>query len=175
MNRGKALHGTVGPSFARGAHDHTVCLEEAVQRAEALCEQRGVRLTKQRRDVLEIVWSGHRPLGAYDILAVLVQEQGRKPQPPTVYRALEFLQDQGLVHRVESLNAFVGCPLPGERHSCQLLLCRACGDSAEMVDPEAVESLKRSAGTAGFEVEKVTVELKGLCPRCASDRAGAGA
>ncbi len=155
-----------GPRFSGLGHDHARCANAALARAEAICQERGVRLTEIRRRVLEVIWSGHRPLGAYDILATLAHENGGKPQPPTVYRALEFLQEQGLVHRVESLNAFVGCPLPDEHHRGQLLLCRACGDAVELVEEQGMNALQRSAEAMGFKVESFTVELSGLCPIC---------
>lgn len=152
--------------FSGRGHDHADCARAALARAEAICQERGVRLTETRRRVLEVIWSGHRPLGAYDILATLAQASGGKPQPPTVYRALEFLQEQGLVHRVETLSAFVGCPLPDEHHRGQLLLCRACGDAAELVEEQGLKALQRSAEAMGFKVESFTVELSGLCPAC---------
>ncbi len=152
--------------FTGAGHDHKRCAVAALARAEQLCRERGVRLTEIRRQVLEVIWSGHRPLGAYDILAILANRRGGKPQPPTVYRALEFLQEQGLVHRVQSLNAFVGCPLPEEHHSCQLLLCRACGDAAELVEEAGLTRLRADAEATGFKVEGVMVELTGLCPAC---------
>jgi Fur family zinc uptake transcriptional regulator len=82
-----------------------------------LCAQKGLRLTALRRRVLELVWQSHKPLGAYDILAVLSEQDGRRAAPPTVYRALDFLLENGLVHRISSLNAFVGCDAPGTRAS----------------------------------------------------------
>ena len=106
-------------------HDHRHCLKDALDRAAALCRDRGVRLTPIRRRVLELVWSGHRPLGAYDILDAL-QAERRGAAPPTVYRALDFLREQGLVHRIESRNSFVGCPDPDTPHGGQFLICRTC-------------------------------------------------
>ena len=89
--------------------------------------ERGVRLTPLRRRVLELVWGSHRAVKAYDLLAALGDAVGAA-KPPTVYRALEFLMAQGLVHRIDSLNAFVGCPQPDHRHSAQFLICGGCGD-----------------------------------------------
>ena len=97
------------------AHDHDHCIETALGDAESVCIERGVRLTVLRKRVLEIVWQSHRPLGAYAILDVLAAD-GRRAAPPTVYRALDFLQENGLVHRIASMNAFVGCPMPDRRH-----------------------------------------------------------
>ena len=89
-------------------HDHQSCIQQALDTAANLCEQRGLNLTPIRRRVLEIVWRSHEPIGAYQILAELAKERD-KAAPPTVYRALDFLIDAGLVHRIESLNAFGGC------------------------------------------------------------------
>ena len=86
--------------------------QQALARAEALCQQRGARLTDLRRRVLEIIWSSATPLGAYTILDVL-RDDGRQGAPPTVYRALDFLLAQGLIHRLASLNVFTGCRRPG--------------------------------------------------------------
>lgn len=81
-------------------HDHSQCVSTALAEADALCARQGVRLTELRRRVLELVWQSHKPLGAYDILAVLSETDGRRAAPPTVYRALDFLQENGLVHRI---------------------------------------------------------------------------
>src|SRR5215470_19039883 len=97
--------------FRTERHDHESCVEMALDRAATLCGERGARLTELRRNVLALVWEGHEPVGAYHILDAL---RRRHPgaAPPTVYRALEFLGEQGLIHRIESLNAYVGCDRP---------------------------------------------------------------
>jgi len=133
--------------------------------AAAVCQQRGARLTALRARVLEIVWRSHRPLGAYAILEVLAEE-GRSPAPPTVYRALDFLTDHGLVHRLASLNAFIGCSSPGHPGTCQFLLCRSCGTVAELDDAGIRRAIQRSASAEGFEAQLHTVEVSGLCPNC---------
>ena len=146
--------------------DHQHCRQSALETAEHYCNQAGLRLTALRRQVLAAVWADHRPVGAYEILGSLTEERGGKAQPPTVYRALEFLQEQGLVHRVESLNAYVGCESPEVDHRGQFLLCRACGAAAEVTDGDGLTLLEREAVAAGFEVERCTVEVTGLCPAC---------
>jgi Fur family zinc uptake transcriptional regulator len=103
--------------IASRPHDHSHCVHSALSEADTLCAQKGLRLTALRRRVLELVWQSHKPLGAYDILAVLSEQDGRRAAPPTVYRALDFLLENGLVHRISSLNAFVGCVHPGARAS----------------------------------------------------------
>lgn len=146
-------------------HDHDRCVTAALGEAERLCARRGARLTALRKRVLALVWTSHSPVGAYDILDRLSPEHGRAA-PPTVYRALEFLLEQGLVHRIESLNAFVGCPHPGETHSGQFLICRDCGAAAEMQDRTIDRAISTQAAACGFTVEGKTVEVRGLCPTC---------
>ena len=112
-------------SFPDSGHDHRACVQGALRDAETLCARRGVRLTPARRRVLELIWQSHRPSGAYDLLERLAAD-GHRPSPPTVYRALDFLLRQGLVHRVSSRNAFVGCNHPGDDHMAQLFICDRC-------------------------------------------------
>ena len=152
-------------------HDHDLCIAEALREAERLCARRGTRLTQLRKRVLALVWTSHSPVRAYDLLERLSDEQGRTA-PPTVYRALEFLLEQGLVHRIESLNAFVGCPQPDEGHSGQFLICNDCGAAAEMQDQEIDRAISDRAAACGFAVEGQTVEVRGLCPACQSSAAG---
>ncbi len=147
-------------------HDHSHCVSHALLTAETLCEQAGLRLTALRKRVLELVWTSHKPLGAYDILAVLSETDGRRAAPPTVYRALEFLLEHGLVHRIASLNAFVGCNHPGEVHQGQFLICRNCLAAVELQDASIVSALLASAQRIGFSVEGQTVEITGLCATC---------
>ena len=151
--------------FLPDRHDHGDCVEAALEEAIAVCGDRGVRLTPVRRRVLEIIWQGHRPLGAYAILEVLSGE-GHSSAPPTVYRALEFLLTQRLVHRLSSLNAFVGCSRPGHPGAGQFLLCTACGTAAELNDPDIERAIEHGAAAEGFVCRDHTVEISGLCPRC---------
>lgn len=153
--------------FAGERHDHGLCVAHALGEAERLCARRGARLTTLRKRVLALVWTSHSPVGAYDLLGHLSQEHGRAA-PPTVYRALEFLLEQGLVHRIESLNAFVGCADPGQSHSGQFLICRDCGAAAEMQDHTIDRAISAQAAACGFAVEGKTVEVRGLCPTCQS-------
>ena len=128
-------------------HDHQRCVGDALERAERVCADRVVRLTPIRRQVLEIVWSSHDPIGAYDIMAKLPRAPGERPAAPmTVYRALDFLVEQGLVHRLDSLNAFVGCDRATERHAGQILVCQRCGRVAE-IDAEIATQERIAAQT----------------------------
>ena len=146
-------------------HDHGRCIDGALSRAEALCTSRGARLTPIRRQVLELVWSGHRPRGAYAILDDMAVE-GKRVAPLTVYRALDFLVEQGLVHRIESLNAYIGCPDPDHAHPGQFLVCSECGNAIELNDPRVSAAINECARDQGFKVDRTTVEVRGLCSAC---------
>lgn len=159
---------TVGP-FWTAEHDHQRCVRQALSRAEQLCRRRGQRLTPLRRRILEMVWISHRPIGAYAILDRLRRERGRSA-PPTVYRALDFLQEQGLVHRLASLNAYAGCTRPDRPHTGQFLICASCQSLAELDDPQVVAAISESAAAAGFVVRHPTVEVLGLCPACRQEQ-----
>lgn len=147
-------------------HDHSHCVSAALANADNLCAEQGVRLTKLRRRVLELVWQSHKPLGAYDILAVLSETDGRRAAPPTVYRALDFLLGNGLIHRIVSLNAFVGCICPRQGHQGQFLICRACHTAIELEQPAIRQTIIDSAEQVGFAVESQTVEVIGVCTTC---------
>lgn len=137
----------------------------SIGNAERICSERGVRLTTQRRRVLEILLNADRPLGAYEILQQLSVGVA-SAKPPTVYRALEFLRRQGLVHRLESINAFVGCLHPDHPHSGQFLICRDCGLVQEMEDRAVEQLLGRAIRASGFEPESRVIEVTGRCARC---------
>jgi Fur family zinc uptake transcriptional regulator len=154
--------------FIAAEHDHQDCIAEALRTAEALCLQRQRRFTAIRRRVLELVWRRHQPIGAYELLELL-QSDGRSA-PPTVYRALDFLQQLGLVHRLASLNAYVGCAQPGEPHDGQFLICEACQSLAELDAPTITSAIAESAAHSGFEPRRHTVEIMGLCPNCRGGR-----
>lgn len=150
--------------FHPHAHEH--CIDSALHSAEHLCAERGVRLTAIRKRVLELVWASHQPLGAYAILDRLTEE-GHKPAPPTVYRALEFLLEQGLIHRIASLNAFLGCIHPSHQHLACFFLCQRCGNAEEVEDSQALQQeITRHAAKLGFSIRQPILEVTGLCQLC---------
>jgi len=163
LERGRVAERRTG--FAAPGHDHASCVGDAVAAAERQCAARGVRLTEQRRRVLELIWLSHEPVGAYTLLDRL-REDGVRAQPPTVYRALDFLVENGLIHRIESLNAYVGCAEPAERHVGQFLICTGCRSAAELDDPGIGIAIAARAKEIGFSVTRATVEIAGLCPNC---------
>jgi len=148
-----------------GEHDHTHCQSQAMQTALQECKRQGLRLTTIRQQVLEIIWGSHNPIGAYDVLQKL-QEAGHKPAPPTAYRALEFLVTAKLVHRVESLNAYIGCPSPGANHQCQFYICTQCGHIAELNSPAVSKALQAGADELGFKGMQPVIEVHGVCNSC---------
>jgi len=154
-----------GDAFPAHAHDHEACVVDALGAAERVCASRGTRLTTLRRRVLELVWRSHKPVGAYDLLGELTRG-GRRAAPPTVYRALQFLLEQGLIHRIESRNAFIGCSHPEDRHVVEILLCEQCGRAAELPDEQISTAVRSAAKRLGFEVQRQTIEVTGLCADC---------
>ena len=157
--------------FAAPGHDHAGCVMAALDAAEARCARAGQRLTPLRRRVLELVWRGHDPVGAYDILELMRDERGRIA-PPTVYRALDFLCRQGLVHRLESLQAFIGCGHPGghdgARQAAHFLICQDCGTAVEVRDWQLDGAIDSLVGRMGFTIAAETIELSGVCAACQS-------
>ena len=157
-------------SFAGARHDHRSCVTQAMATAARLCTERGARLTPLRRRVLELIWRGHAPakhapVRAYDLLARL-SDKGARAAPPTVYRALEFLSSASLVHRLDSLNAYIGCGDPGEAHSGQFFICHKCESVAEIHDTATTGLFAGQAETLGFHIEGSHIEISGLCNRC---------
>lgn len=147
-------------------HDHKHCISDALSEARSLCQARGVRLTPIREKVLELVWQNHQPVGAYDILAILAKKEDRPAQPPTVYRALDFLQEQGLVHRIASINAYMGCAHPGENHKGCFLICENCRTTIEVDQPDINQAIQKCADDHQFFLKESAIELTGLCPNC---------
>lgn len=146
-------------------HDHHGCIADCVKAVEESCVAAGLKLTPQRRRVLEILLREHRAMGAYDILEVL-RNEGHTAQPPIAYRALDFLVAHGFAHKVERLNAFIACTHPGKDHTPAFLICRACKAVAEAPSEPARLSLGNTAEAAGFVMDTAIVEAVGLCPKC---------
>lgn len=157
------MNSVVGPR-----QDHQRCIESAIESARQLCTRNGARLTTQREQVLRLIWRSQKPLGAYSLMDLLAKKTTRSIAPPTIYRALDFLGEQGLVHKIHSLNAFIGCSQPGEQHQSYFLICRSCETALECGNPQLGEALFQTASKAGFAAEQQTVEIVGLCSPCRS-------
>ena len=151
-------------------NNHQHCIESALQRAEKVCRESGARFTSARRRVLELIWQNHHVVSAYDLLAQL-QKDDPSAKPPTVYRALDFLLEQGLIHRVSSMNAFTRCDCRHESSDFQLMICNGCKRVQEIHIPDLPESLKQYAQSQNFNTSGAIVEIHGLCQHCQSIQA----
>lgn len=135
--------------------------------AEAFCRAGSIRFTEPRRHVLEIIAGAGRPMGAYDILGALGRYL-QNPKPPTAYRAIEFLEEHGFIHRIESLNAYVVCGTGHRHRGSQFLICDGCGMVVEAHLCELPADLAAKAAAEGFALTRWNAELHGTCARCAA-------
>lgn len=155
-------------------HDHDTpapdsgSVRRRISEAEARCQADGERLTAPRRRVLELLVEAGEPMKAYDLIARF-GEDGQAAKPPTVYRALEFLERRGLAHRIASISAYVACAEPESDgdplHAAAFLICDCCGATAEVSAPVA-DDLGRAATAAGYVISHTTIEAHGRCPAC---------
>ena len=141
-------------------------MQDLLAQAEKLCAQRNVRLTPQRLEVLRLMSLQRGAISAYDLLAQLQQTEAHA-KPPTVYRALDFLLEQGFAHKVESLNAFIFCCHFDHAHPMQLLICDRCGDVVELHDDAIDHAFSEQARQHVFIITNKTIEAHGQCVRCA--------
>jgi Fur family zinc uptake transcriptional regulator len=157
--------------FLDPGHNHEHCAADVIAHAEKICTSRSQKLTPMRRKVLEVLASSHKPLGAYEIIDA-VAGSGPRPAPITIYRALDFLMANGLVHRIASRNAFLAC---GHNHDSgalvTFLICESCGTVGEAPAAEVSRTLESAAKGVGFTPKMSVVEITGLCAHCNSQRA----
>ena len=139
-------------------------LASALGAAERRCAEAEERLTPPRRRVLELLLSSGGPVKAYDLIAAY-GEGGEAAKPPTVYRALDFLERLGFAHRLESLNAYVACRSGETPHAAAFLICDCCGATAEF-EPGVAPAVEQAGAARGYEVRTLTLEARGLCSAC---------
>jgi Fur family transcriptional regulator, zinc uptake regulator len=153
-------------AFPAPNHDHERCASDAITHAEALCAERGERLTPMRRAVLEALLASHAPLGAYELIDRL-SVRGARIAPITIYRALDFLRAQGLVHRIESRNSFIACV---HNHASGdpvvFLICEKCGAVGEAASAAVADTIKSASRAAGFTPKTPVIEISGICAHC---------
>ncbi|MBA3988022.1 zinc uptake transcriptional repressor Zur [Aliidiomarina maris] len=138
---------------------------QLLNRAEKLCQHRGVRMTPARKEVFALLSKHDGAIGAYDLLEQL-KAVVPNAKPPTIYRALDFLQSQGFVHKISSSNSYVLCSHFEQKHPVQMLICRQCGNVQEIHSDGVHEQFLNQANAQGFEVEQQTVEALGICAQC---------
>ena len=160
-------HAKSKPGFPDPAHDHDSCLKEMLDRAEAAFMAKGLRLTPLRRSVLAEVAGSHTAVGAYDVLDRLARKEARRLAPISVYRALDSLVEAGMVHRLESRNAFFACHVAHASDRRQVVLaCEACGAVAEVAGERAFGEIGLACTASGFNPSRTLVEVIGTCGRC---------
>jgi len=140
-------------------------VEDLLQQAEALCQKRNQRFTDLRKQVLSLVCQSEQPVGAYALLDQM-KDSGRSAAPPTVYRALDFLQEQGFVHRLASNNTYLACAHPQHQHEAVFLVCRQCGHTRELHTSGIYHAVEVLANKVNFRVKHASVEVTGLCASC---------
>jgi len=152
--------------FLAPDHDHARCSAVAITHAEAVCAERAQRLTAPRHRVLEVLAASHKPLGAYEIIDRIARKKAR-PAPITVYRALEFLMKHGLVHRIESRNAYLACAHNHDSGALvAFLMCDTCGTVGEASTAAMAQGLAAAAKKAGFQSTMSVIEIIGTCSYC---------
>ncbi|MDF1583471.1 MAG: transcriptional repressor [Methyloprofundus sp.] len=147
------------------AHNHKSCMQHALKSAEQICTKKGVRLTVIRKRILELICTGHKAIGAYELLDLFKLEDP-KAKPVTIYRALDFLMEAGLVHKIESLNAFIGCLQAEKQHKSVILICDNCKNAYELDATAVYDSLFALSESMQFKPKCLTLELHGLCASC---------
>jgi Fur family zinc uptake transcriptional regulator len=146
-------------------HRHTHNARAFVREVSSECARRGLRLTEIRLQVLELIAASERPVKAYDLLDRLKDDRGNAA-PPTVYRALDFLLENAFIHKLESINAYVGCHHPSVAHHVPFLICDACESATEICDERVARLLGEQAKALGFRARAQTLEVHGRCRRC---------
>jgi Fur family zinc uptake transcriptional regulator len=153
-------------------HDHSRCEDNLMAYAEAYCEEQGLRFTRLRQDVLRTVAKSHKAIGAYQILDNFADE-GKKLAPISVYRSLEFLQEAGLIHRLESTNAYFACQrnFDGGKTCCEtgplvFLICDECGTIGEVDGLPVAKTIQTFADESDFAATQSQIEIRGLCRQC---------
>ncbi len=152
-------------AFQSIEHDHHACINSALNVADLICVKNDARFTPIRKRILELIWQSHKPILAYDILKILRREK-ENTEPPTVYRGLDFLLEQKLIHKIESRNAYVGCSFANRPHIGQFLICTGCDQFIELDSASINRTILNEASKSNFKIDHQTVEISGYCPEC---------
>ncbi len=151
------------------AHNHRHSTMDIMAEAEACCTKSGLRLTEQRRAILRLLAGSDKPLGAYDLLEMTQKASAKRQAPVAIYRALDFLLQARLIHRIESKNAFIICPHPHEEDEAVIfLICETCGHVDEAMSSAVEISLSHLSDKRGFRSTTRMIELSGICAACSS-------
>lgn len=157
---------SIPTSIAHSEHEHEQCIESAMALAQEICARNGARLTELRADVLKLIWQSHNPLGAYKLMDMLSELNTRRIAPPTVYRAIDFLLEQGLIHKIHSQNAYIGCTHPESPHNNCFLICKDCGVAIELPSEPVTTMVNAMADQYDFKIDQQSLEIEGVCAQC---------
>jgi len=149
----------------RERHHHKSCIKSALEKADRICSESSLRLTPIRRKVLELIWQSHKPIKAYDLLAKL-STGDHVEKPPTVYRALDFLLENHLIHKIESCNAYIGCEIDHNQLDSKFFVCDHCDEVKEVYEPKLDKSLLEASKNEGFTPNQTNIEIHGTCAKC---------
>ena len=147
-------------------HNHELCYKSSMKAFKKKIHEKKLKLTPLRLKVFELLLNDHRPLGAYQILNTLSKD-GLNLTPPVIYRVLDFLIEQGFVHKIKNLNAFIACSHPGNTHSPTFMICRKCEKVAEIDLKESGIKLDKNL-FSDFQIEESIIEVIGICKSCFS-------
>jgi Fur family transcriptional regulator, zinc uptake regulator len=148
-------------------HHHPHNAKAFVREVAAVCSERGLRLTELRMQVLELIAAAEKPVKAYDLLDQLKDDRSNAA-PPTIYRALDFLLENGFIHKLQSVNAYASCHHPSIAHHVPFLICDVCESATEICDERVARLLGDQAKALGFQARAQTLEVHGTCKRCAT-------
>ena len=146
--------------------DKDISFDECMKHAEDVCQSKGDRLTDLRRNIFELLVKAEKPLKAYDIVEKM-RDLGKRMHPTTIYRILDFLTSNGLVHRVDALNAYIACTKNHGDHPSLLFICSNCSKTAEIDDPVLCGSIHENLVKLGMSYNNSCIEVKGQCEHCA--------
>lgn len=152
-------------------HNHQMCIDDALSNAKTICESKGAKLTQLREQVLILIWQSHKAMGAYTLIDMLAESQERRIAPPTVYRALDFLLELRLIHRINSINAYIGCVNPASHQDSKtgsnyFLICNQCHDTQEIISPKIKGIIDKTSQDSHFLSNQQWLEVTGLCNEC---------
>lgn len=138
---------------------------KGLREAEETCARNGVRLTKLRRAILELLLTAGHPVKAYDLIEQM-RDKGQRLTPATVYRILDFLLENGLAHRVNALNAYMPCTCNHDEHAMLMFVCSKCRQAEEVEDAALYESMRARLGELGMSLQDNCIEIQGTCRNC---------
>ena len=149
--------------------NHKICIDSALSEAEKICHQKNIRLTEIRKTILKIIWQSHKATKAYDILDQ-ISGMNFSAKPPTVYRALDFLLENGFIHKINSLNSYIGCPNPLQNEQCYFIICSSCDEIEECSDKGITNAIESVMNKNKFSHKNIAIEINGTCNNCLDNR-----